>query len=1280
MFKNNFSKILSIEKMDAPTLQTILIGLIRSGQVDLDSTSAKRVREMINNLYDTNLSQKEFKELYNQTDEDELRRTQEDVINIQKKLEKITKKYQDKIINKELLDPSKAQEKLFDDELISYDENLLNDYKKKLQAEVKNQKSDILKKKRQDEKNELLQKASQLGLQFIRKNASVQKLKQLIQDKEDEIELQQITQRFKKKKEEERKRKRIVKERMYRKLEKKEKKKEKREKKEQRVREIVRKKAEKNMNRIVEYHVTITIYYYLYQGNEPRYMTNTDTYVLSTTDDRFIDSFVQDTLETFNPGYEKNLDYYTVDSIVPIRQRDVNDIRNQALQGTVYTYYESFMDKNEQPEQNCVLEYLKKHFYKVAKKATNETFLQIMETTEDKVTLKHLEKIADKYRVSFNALNLDNKLIYHYDFKGMFGRFNTREEYEKFDKEHPFHDLETGEDVRAEFVPKNGHVDNMTFVVGNGHLYPITDKQIKKCIVERNKKNVHHQAPESNDEVVKNVVSKKEVVDRIDEELINNINPEESQVVISTKQSDLLIEALYLFKKDKMIYAISIEGKEVKSIKYKNTLLIANPEYNETNELNQKLNITENIISQNKTLLALNFFKNRITIPDCNLSHNLEEALTENSSSAWTEYFVSKPAEDCVSMDIAKCDTYNLIFNKHAILRNLEMIEDYNGEELEYGYYLLEKDTMYAGGAGWKSYILIQTLLDENIITKSDISKKIVAIDIWDGENILPHVEELYNTVPENAKELVNRFIGNMNKKKAIADRRGVITCSLFDVDILTQFYKQDGYKPYAVEIDDNLYQISAYKHKIHPENKTLIYKGITEGRFVKIMKMVKAVLGFLPKTKQGLIDNGVYAIKTDNVVFSNQHKEKIQYIVDNQVKPHPIFGYVRIEEVKKDLKKSSKAIAKDILEEKHTDNLTWKNDKVFEEHPTVEYLAELQGAFIQGLSGSGKSHCLKLLAEYCEKRDYDVKTLAHTNTAADNIQGQTIYKLLGINTITKKANERKLRRLVRKNTIFIIDEVSLLTSHIFNILKDIKLSHGDKVKFYIAGDFKQCPAVEKNADKIDYENNNILKELTAGNRIVLKTQYRSNAEFVQKCADKNFEDIKRVKTSQTRINICQTHKMRKQINEKMMSKESVDKECVHISMETLDYDKIIDGMITSSKKADGEKGLETDVDKDFIQSLFDKSDSCCYCKRTWACGDRKPTLERINNKIGHVKSNCILACRCCNETRGNKYTHEQFKTYISDDIRKTEDDRQEMWVYEGLPLIARKNYQQQIL
>lgn len=60
-------------------------------------------------------------------------------------------------------------------------------------------------------------------------------------------------------------------------------------------------------------------------------------------------------------------------------------------------------------------------------------------------------------------------------------------------------------------------------------------------------------------------------------------------------------------------------------------------------------------------------------------------------------------------------------------------------------------------------------------------------------------------------------------------------------------------------------------------------------------------------------------------------------------------------------------------------------------------------------------------------------------------------------------------------------------------------------------------------------------------------------------------------------------------------------------------------------------------IDKCFLESLIEESTICPYCDVEMQFKDYDDTLctiERKDNKIGHTKANCILACMKCNKSR----------------------------------------------
>ena len=92
-----------------------------------------------------------------------------------------------------------------------------------------------------------------------------------------------------------------------------------------------------------------------------------------------------------------------------------------------------------------------------------------------------------------------------------------------------------------------------------------------------------------------------------------------------------------------------------------------------------------------------------------------------------------------------------------------------------------------------------------------------------------------------------------------------------------------------------------------------------------------------------------------------------------------------------------------------------------------------------------------------------------------------------------------------------------------------------------------------------------------------------------------------------------------------------------------------IKNMISSAKYSD-KKYNRYDavnfVDKCFVKNLLEDYTHCYYedCKRELQIMDNNNSLvslERINNNLGHIKSNCVICCLSCNHARKSNSTTE---------------------------------------
>lgn len=159
-------------------------------------------------------------------------------------------------------------------------------------------------------------------------------------------------------------------------------------------------------------------------------------------------------------------------------------------------------------------------------------------------------------------------------------------------------------------------------------------------------------------------------------------------------------------------------------------------------------------------------------------------------------------------------------------------------------------------------------------------------------------------------------------------------------------------------------------------------------------------------------------------------------------------------------LKSISKAV-KDI------DNLNLVQRKLFDR---IEH--SHQNFFIQGQAGTGKSTFIKYLKKHSKKR---IRLVAPTAIAALNIEGATIHSMFTLPIsdfivikdilVTKR---RKLKSILKKTDILIIDEVSMLRPDILDAIEALccqakgNLTTFGGIQIILIGDLCQLPPIIK--------------------------------------------------------------------------------------------------------------------------------------------------------------------------------------------------------------------------
>ena len=128
-------------------------------------------------------------------------------------------------------------------------------------------------------------------------------------------------------------------------------------------------------------------------------------------------------------------------------------------------------------------------------------------------------------------------------------------------------------------------------------------------------------------------------------------------------------------------------------------------------------------------------------------------------------------------------------------------------------------------------------------------------------------------------------------------------------------------------------------------------------------------------------------------------------------------------------------------------------------------------GGLVDGEGGTGNSTTIDKIKKALPTHSFI--TGAFTHIASENVDGDTLHSVCGIDVKTKQIDYKLIKSYKKQGvTHVIIDEVSMIPSWIWNILAHMKYEHN----FVIigAGDWGQLPPVHE--EHIDFESSWIVK------------------------------------------------------------------------------------------------------------------------------------------------------------------------------------------------------------
>ena len=465
-----------------------------------------------------------------------------------------------------------------------------------------------------------------------------------------------------------------------------------------------------------------------------------------------------------------------------------------------------------------------------------------------------------------------------------------------------------------------------------------------------------------------------------------------------------------------------------------------------------------------------------------------------------------------------------MLNNKYefCVYSSLSEPTEYNGGDIVPGEYWVECDNyLPLKGNGVYKYFLVQYCLDKKIITKENIKYELKAAytlpaDYFKafGEHVLSYQKG--NQFYGHFKKLFNCMIGGW----AIAT---TIRGKLFYVgakdEACYQAVKHGCISHEETFEDKTFYSVFKKDNIIKNSSMRPFYDHILDLEAIELHRMK-----ILIEDKHKII-----YVNTDQIVFErNENTEDLLKMFLNRKNPDGGNKYSYDPDViDKVCHKPFLNTTKFELNSKKWSivNDPGNNDFIGLAKKMIE---EKKSFLVNGFAGTGKSYFVKCIQKYLEESDKKYITVAPTNKAARNVDGETLDKFYSNYLITHKANYDYI----------LVDEISMVKEVFYRMMHELQMKNS-KLNFIICGDFLQFDPVKDICEGMDYENSIVLFDLCKGNKLSLTTCRRSDKKTFKislRLAKGENVDMSEFYTNKVyNINLCYHNSYRKKINEAKM-------------------------------------------------------------------------------------------------------------------------------------------------
>lgn len=617
----------------------------------------------------------------------------------------------------------------------------------------------------------------------------------------------------------------------------------------------------------------------------------------------------------------------------------------------------------------------------------------------------------------------------------------------------------------------------LTFLVNNGHCYPITDEVQRQQIFKS--KNINIKKIEYHIDNNEGFVYVDNVKDSY-EKLINS-SFEEKLILIDCDKNNITMYELVndiIKHSNIMIENIHFDAdKQVSAFMFNDKIYINAPDYESrkqvADKLHKKLEINElKFNNQSYTQISKNIMKFFL--------HKNPEKSEYNSQvlniidTYRPKPFVVKYKNEASgdAFDIKKSYSSFLLNNtyEYPVFTVCDEVKPFNSnDEITPGLYYVDRviyltvDDKIFLDRGFYTHMTMIKAIKRGVITKDDIKYCIKAGHHHKGDYFKDLVEFSFKNFDEKeAKKIVNSFTGSLGTRY----NNEIYGCITDDYDTAMGCVKEETINKReckTVLLNDYFFVRSVKKTRLDSDFIPF-YMMIIEGGLWNLVDLHDAI--YEPGVSEVIYCN------TDAIGIKRP-KESAFDMIQNT----PDIGGFRYEQWKP--RGKSPMFNLNPAYDYYFDEPIWNEYEEPEDYKQyLEDLKQMGSFFIQGDGGSGKSYTVVQLMKEMSNKEFIF--LSFTNKVVIELKKKGAELCYTLDKFFHKDNKRNLRNIYA----LVIDEFSMIPMHFLSKLIKIKKQY-PALEFMILGDEKQLPPVITDGAKCyKYTNTFVMKYLCKFNYV----------------------------------------------------------------------------------------------------------------------------------------------------------------------------------------------------